>query len=80
MITRGDPGTRLVIFPRKSVKNREKSPCFDVACIEVGGQFPIKTKEEFDNLTYEHAYSLLEKESLTKEEFSELSDQIKALL
>ena len=80
MITRGDPGTRMFIFPRKSTKDRARSLCFDVACVEVGGQLPVKTKEEFDKLTHERAYSILEKESLTQEKFLQLKEEIAAFL
>ena len=70
----------MFIFPRKSTKYQERSPCFDVACVEVGGQLPIKTKEEYDRLTFEQAYKNLEKESITSEEFSNLTKDVTSIL
>ena len=80
MITRGDLGTRMFIFPRKSTQGREPSPCSDVACVEIGGQFPVKTREEFESLTFENAFQLLKEESLTEVGFNLLLDEIASLL
>lgn len=42
---------RLVLWPRKSAKDLEKSKSFDIACVEVGGYFPFKSEESYNLFT-----------------------------
>lgn len=77
--TQSKLGTRAFLWPRKSTKHLDPSPCFDVACVEVGGQFPIKTKAEFDSLTFDKAKEILTKAGLDHADFMKIVDDIKKL-
>lgn len=59
--------TRAILWPRKSTKDLTPSPCFDVACVEVAGQFPIKTEAEFDRLTFGSANGLLKEAAVDED-------------
>lgn len=71
---------RAILFPRTSSKDLEPSPTFDVACIEVGGQFPIKDKGCYDSLTAKEAVQTLKKAALPDDVFQEIIKKVKTLL
>ncbi|XP_002129263.2 GDP-D-glucose phosphorylase 1 [Ciona intestinalis] len=77
MLTRGSVGTRCVIVPRKSTKNLEPSESFDVACVEIGGQFPIKYEKEFCSVTHDSAFKILAKNAVSNEVFDDLVQKMK---
>jgi len=61
MCTRGNKeySTRFFVWPRKSTKDAMASKLFNVACVEVGGLFPMRSAEEFETLTLENALETL---------------------
>ncbi|CAK8675527.1 unnamed protein product [Clavelina lepadiformis] len=80
MITRNGEETRLAFFPRLSVKDRQFSLSFDLACVEVGGQYPIKVESEFDKLSFESIVQKMKEEALTEEKFKEIVTFVKQML
>ena len=55
-------------------------PAFDNACAELGGHFPIKTREAFVELTGDIAIEMLNKSALPSEEFEKISEFLSTLI
>uniref|UniRef100_H2ZA32 GDP-D-glucose phosphorylase 1 n=1 Tax=Ciona savignyi TaxID=51511 RepID=H2ZA32_CIOSA len=77
MINRGSHGLRCIVVPRTSTKDRDLSPIFDMACVEIGGQFPIKSENEFCKLTHDLAFKILKSNGVDDEKFNSLVEKFK---
>nr|CAB3248678.1 GDP-D-glucose phosphorylase 1 [Phallusia mammillata] len=75
--TKSNIDTRIFLWPRKSMKDLTPSPCFDVACVDLGGQIKIKKKTEFTSLTFAKAKKVLMEAGLDRTDFMQLIDEIK---
>lgn len=69
--------TRAMIFPRKSSKGLLPADSFDVACVEVGGHFPVKTRAAFEAVNAEMARRTLTDARLADEVFEAIKVKVK---
>nr|XP_039273422.1 GDP-D-glucose phosphorylase 1-like isoform X1 [Styela clava] len=72
--------TRALVFPRKSSKKLQPAEPFDVACIEVGGHFPVKAKASFEDLTNTKVSNCLKEAALEEDVFNDIVQYVKILL
>lgn len=82
LITRGCKifGTRAFLWPRKSTHNVEIDEYFNIACIEAGGHFPVRSKAAFESLTLSEAFQLINRASLDHSEFQTIQQEISTIL
>ncbi|XP_029430422.1 GDP-D-glucose phosphorylase 1 [Rhinatrema bivittatum] len=71
---------RIIIWARKSCFGAKEESAFNVALCELSGHLPIKTMEDFHNITEASAITIIQKYLLPDLEFLQLKSQLIALL
>lgn len=82
LITRSTRGykTRAFLWPRKSTKNLAVNDDFNVACVEAGGHYPVRSEESYESLTLSKAFTLVHEASLSDSEFHIIQAKVSEIL
>ncbi|XP_067411511.1 GDP-D-glucose phosphorylase 1 isoform X2 [Emydura macquarii macquarii] len=73
-------GIRVVIWARKSCFGTKEEAAFNVALCEMAGHLPIKTAQDFQNLTETSAIHIIQRYLLPELQLSQLRGQLVTLL
>ncbi|KAM8972825.1 GDP-D-glucose phosphorylase 1 [Pelodytes ibericus] len=69
-------GIRIIIWARKTCFGAKEESAFNVALCELAGHLPMKTQEDFNNITEESVISIIKKYLFSDDEISKLSSEL----
>uniref|UniRef100_A0A8C8RR11 GDP-D-glucose phosphorylase 1 n=1 Tax=Pelusios castaneus TaxID=367368 RepID=A0A8C8RR11_9SAUR len=73
-------GIRVIIWARKSSFGTKEEAAFNVALCELAGHLPIKTAQDFQNLTETSAIDIIQRHLLPEPQLSHLQSQLVTIL
>ncbi|XP_072838018.2 GDP-D-glucose phosphorylase 1 [Pogona vitticeps] len=74
------PGIRIIVWPRRACFGAKEESAFNVALCELAGHLPIKTAQDFKDLTEASAIQIIQKYLLSNGQFARLQSDLVSLL
>lgn len=74
------PGIRIILWARRPCFGIKQNSAFNVALCELAGHLPIKTAQDFEDLTEASAIHTIQEHLLPEHQFAQLQCEVMALL